>query len=76
MIEHLQRALQHIDELPEVVQEEIALHIEEILAPEDPGRAPSAFAGMWADLQGDDEFAYLERIRHEVPPTPLIEDEP
>ncbi|HKD75828.1 MAG TPA: hypothetical protein VKB76_10045 [Ktedonobacterales bacterium] len=75
MIEHLQRALQRVDELPEAVQEEIALHIEEILLPEPADKVPPTFAGMWADLQGDDEFAYLDRIRHEVPPTPPIEDE-
>ena len=76
MIEHLQRALQHVDELPEVVQEEIALHIEELLAPGTLDAPATAFAGIWQELQADDEFVYLERIRHEVPPTPLIEGEP
>jgi hypothetical protein len=26
-------------------------------------------------LQDDDEFAYFERIRHEAPPAPLMEEQ-
>ena len=75
MIDRLHRALQHIDTLPTVVQEEIAEHIEALIAPSQAIALPANFAGIWSDLQGDDEFAALEHMRHAVPPTPPIEEE-
>jgi hypothetical protein len=75
MVDRLARAIQHVNELPEAVQEEIALHIEELLTPISETNTIQDFAGIWQDLQGDDEFAALDRMRHEVPPTPPIEEE-
>ena len=89
MIERLQRALEHIEELPPEVQEDLAAQIEEMTAP--IGKSPQAshlpddeslpksvrdalaVFGAWRDLQDDDEFEALDRIRHSVPPTPPIE---
>lgn len=92
MIERLQRAMEHIDELPPDVQEEIAALIEEWaepaeMVPQANGHQPDvseadlpktvrdalAMMGAWRDMQDDDEFAALDRIRHESEPTPPIE---
>ncbi|HEU5439588.1 MAG TPA: hypothetical protein VFU88_09885 [Ktedonobacterales bacterium] len=89
MIERLQRALKHVDELPPELQEEIAQIIEDNTEPLEPApstveqpdyahlppsvRAALAVSGAWADMQDDDEFAALDRIRHESKPTPPIE---
>lgn len=92
MIERLRRALEHIDELPPDVQEEIAALIEESAAPieiqswisdyqsdsseaelSQTVRGALAVIGAWRDMQDDDEFAALDRIRHESVPTPSIE---
>jgi hypothetical protein len=90
MIERLQRVLTHIDELSPEMQEDLAQQIEEMTEslhdftpranlPADETLSPSARAalalgGAWRDLQDDDEFAYFERIRHEVPPSPPMEE--
>lgn len=92
MIERLQRALEHVDEVPPDVQEEIAALIEarvELAETEtrtkwhqsdtgEPGlprtvRDALAVMGVWRDLQNDDEFAALDRIRHENTPAPRVE---
>lgn len=88
MIERLQRALKHVEELPPELQEEIAQIIEDNTEPLQPPpaveqpdyahlppsvRAALAVTGVARDLQGDDEFAALDRIRHESKPTPPIE---
>ena len=89
MIERLQRALEHIEELPPEAQEDLAIQIEEMAAPiEEPSSAsqtPSdeslpksvrdalAVFGAARDLQYDDEFEALDRIRHESKPTPPID---
>lgn len=91
MIERLQRALEHIEELSPEAQEELAQQIETMSAPlNDPptvGRTPSdatlprsvqvalALGGVWSDLQGDDEFAFYDRLRHETPPTPPMDEQ-
>lgn len=93
MIERLQRALEHLDELPPSAQEEIATEIEERtsavhLIPSEARqttlnredlpqtvRDALAVAGVARDLQDDDEFAALDRIRHESVPTPPIKRE-
>jgi hypothetical protein len=89
MIDRLQRALEHIDDLSPEVQDDIAQLIEEQTAsagdelaasvPHDessrlPRRIRVALAaiGSARDLQDDDEFAALDRIRHESIPTPPI----
>jgi hypothetical protein len=82
----LQRALKHVEELPPELQEEIAQIIEDNTVPLEPAsstaeqpdcahlppsvRAALAVAGAWADMQDDDEFTALDRIRHESKPTP------
>ena len=88
MIERLRRALEHIDELPPSMQEVLAEQIEQMTEPVeevvdqprmiDPNLPKSvrdalAMAGSWSDLQDDDEFEALERIRHESKPTPPID---
>ncbi len=89
MIERLQRALEHIEELSPEAQEDIAEEIEELTLPisnlpehqtsiadsnlPKSVRDALAVAGVARALQDDDEFAALDRIRHESVPTPPIE---
>ena len=88
MIERLRRALEHVEELSPDMQEEIARQIEDMTEPLeevhtsrrviDPSlpktvRDALAVAGAWSDLQDDDEFEALDRIRHESKPTPPID---
>jgi hypothetical protein len=88
MIERLRRALEHVDELSPEMQEEIAQQIEEMTEPIeevptsarviDPNlpkrvRDALAVAGVARDLQYDDEFEALDRIRHESNATPPID---
>lgn len=86
MIDRLRRALDHIEELSPEAQRELAEQIEVLTAPlEDFAarrlpqsdeqlpqsvQAALSLGGAWSDLQDDDEFAYFDRIRHEVPPSP------
>ena len=88
MIERLQRALEHVEELSPEAQEDLAQQIEEMTEPlsdlpgsqgapaEDalpkPVRDALALAGAWSDLRDDDEFEALDRIRHASNPTPPI----
>lgn len=71
MIERLQRALQRIDEVPLEVQEDLATIIEDQVAPYID--LPS-YAGAIAGIPEDAEEV-LMRWRHEVPPTPPIEEQ-
>jgi hypothetical protein len=89
MIERLQRALEHVEELSPEAQEDIAEQIEELALPVDNLPEPQrpivdsslpksvrdalAVAGIARALQDDDEFEALDRIRHESEPTPPIE---
>lgn len=89
MIERLQRALEHVEELSPEAQEDIAEQIEELALPVDnlpelqrpivdsslqkSVRDALAVAGIACALQDDDEFEALDRIRHESEPTPPIE---
>lgn len=90
MIERLQRALEHIEELSPDAQADLAAQIEEQAAsqiseqPEQPShlaepslperiRVALAAIGSARDLLDDDEFAALDRIRHESPPSPPID---
>jgi hypothetical protein len=76
--ERLRRAIEHAGDLPEIVQEDIAEQIEDLLAY--PVVPPESITIH--DLIGDggsDEFFDsmmddLDRIGHSVPPTPPIED--
>ena len=91
MIERLQRALEHIEELSPTAQEDLAALIEEQVLPltdalpesDAPSHASNeqlpkririalAAIGSARDLQDDDEFAALDRIRHESTPTPPV----
>lgn len=90
MIERLQRALEHIEELSPEAQREVAQQIEALTTPiETPQalrslpaddstpesvRIALALGGVWSDLQ-DDEFEALSRIRHASAPTPSVEDQ-
>jgi hypothetical protein len=72
MIERLQRALEHVDELPPEIQEELAEQIEELI---EPLEAPSgSLAGSMPDLPDDAEETLL-RWRRETPPTPPVEEQ-
>lgn len=72
MIDRLQRALEHVDELPPGIQEELAEHIEQYIEPMD---IPSgSLAGSMPDLPDDAEETLL-RWRRETPPTPPIEEQ-
>lgn len=79
MIERLARALEHVEELPLEVQEELAEQIEfyrragDLGAP-GPSSVHRSFAGIWRDLPDDMEETLL-RWRHEAIPTPPIEDQ-
>lgn len=91
MIERLQRALAHIEELSPEAQQDLAQQIEELTAPlqdvpalqtlPPEGDVPAsvrvalALGGAWSDLQGDDEFAALDRIRHEAAPTAPMDEQ-
>ena len=79
MIERLQHALEHIDELSPAAQEDLAQQIEEMTEPLTHPPTPSqtignealppsvqaalALGGAWSDLQDDDEFAFFDRIQ-------------
>lgn len=91
MIERLQRALEHVDELSPEEQEDIAQLIEEKTEPLEAPlelkdiltdrnlsksmRTALAAIGSWRRLQDDDEFAALDRIRHEKKPTTSIDEQ-
>lgn len=68
-IEDQTAPLEELEELPPTQD----LPADETLPPS--VRVALALGGAWSDLQGDDEFAALDRIRHESPPTPPIEDQ-
>lgn len=72
MIERLQRALEHVEELPPDVQEEIATIIEENTEPLET--AAANLAGSMPDLP-DDMVETLLRMRREVPPTPPMDEQ-
>lgn len=88
MIERLQRAIAHLDQLPADVQEELAIVIEDYTESYEEPEAPEngsasgtlkpdvrqalSLAGAWSDLP-DDFLEVLDRMRHETAPTPPIE---
>ena len=72
MIERLARALKHVEELPDDVQEELAEQIEQYVA---PVRLPaSSLAGSMPDLPDDLEETIL-RWRHATSPTPPVDEQ-
>lgn len=75
MIERLQQVLTRIEQLPPVVQEEVAAQLEILAEPysnRNRGRGRS-LAGAWRDLAWDDEAEAFDRMRHATQPTPSIE---
>jgi hypothetical protein len=67
MTERLRRALEHIDELPEAFQDELAEHIEEFIDPMLPvPPLPGSIAGTRdeKDIDFDQMIEELDRIRH------------
>jgi hypothetical protein len=75
MIERLQQALMHIEDVPVDVQEQLAEQIEACLHHSDtPEPAGRSFAGIWSDLPDDMEDTLL-RWRRETPPTPPMDEQ-
>jgi len=72
MIERLQRAFEHIEELSPEEQEEIAELIEQRIEPLDVPLG--SLAGSMPDLPDDTEETLL-RWRREAPPTPPMKDQ-
>lgn len=75
MIGRLQRALEHVDELPPDLQEQLAEIIEQHTEP--VGIPPESLAGAWSDLPDtfDEMLDALDRIRHASPPTPPVDEQ-
>ncbi len=73
MIDRLHRALEHVDELPPELQEQLAEIIEQHTQAAD--MPLESLAGAWSDLP--DTFAEmlgaLDEIRHASSPTPPID---
>lgn len=72
MIERLQRALEHVDELSPDEQEDIAQLIEE--RTESLGIPEGSLAGSMPDLPDDTEETLL-RWRRESSPTPPLDEQ-
>ncbi len=72
MIDRLQRALEHIEELPPEIQEGLAEQIEQYIEPLD--MPTGSLAGSMPDLPDDAEETLL-RWRRETPLTPPIEEQ-
>ena len=75
MIERLRRALEHIEEVPEEVQDELATEIELYTdIPGDQLQQALAVIGAWRDLPDDMEETLL-RWRRESPPSPPMDEQ-
>jgi hypothetical protein len=72
MIEQLRRALEHSDELPPALRDEIAEQIEAYTEP--VSLSAGSLAGSMPDLPDDAEETLL-RWRWEVPPTPPLDEQ-
>jgi hypothetical protein len=68
----LQRALQHLDEVPAEQQDELAALIEDALAPH---IERASYAGAIAGLLPDDAEEQLLQLRRASSPTPPIEEQ-
>ena len=75
MIDELREAIERLRQQPEAVQRHIAELIQQALQEAQTGDAPDSYAGAWSDLRDDDEFGYFDRIRHEVAPTPSMDEQ-
>ncbi len=75
VVERLQRALQHIDELTPDEQEDVAEQILTFAGKVEPrGARALRLIGAWANMQPDDMDETILRWRRETPPTPPIDD--
>ena len=76
--ERLHRALARIEQLPPEVQDELAEQLEAWAEPAQDtatSRPRGRVAGIWRDRTDlADMIEELERLRHEAPPTPPLED--
>ena len=75
MIDELREAIERLRQQPEAVQRHIAELIQQALQGAQTGDAPGSYAGAWSDLRDDDEFDYFDRTRHEVAPTPPMDEQ-
>ena len=75
MIERLHRALEHVDELPPELQEQLVEIIEQHTEPVD--MPLESLAGAWSDLPDtfDEMLDALDEIRHASPPTPPMDEQ-
>ncbi len=75
MIERLQRAIEHVNELPPDIQDQLAEIIEQHT---EPVQMPANdLAGAWSDLPDtfDEMLDALDHIRHASPPTPPVDEQ-
>lgn len=72
MIERLQRAMEHIEEVSPEIQEQLAAIIEQNTEPPEVGS--DSLAGSMPDLP-DDMVETLLRLRREAPPTPPMDEQ-
>ena len=75
MIQRLQRALDHVDELSTDLQEQLAEIIEQHTEP--VATPATGLAGAWSDLPDtvDEMLDALETIRHATTPTPPLDEQ-
>lgn len=82
MIERLQQVLTRIEQLPPELQEEVAAQLEVLTEPFEAipniemnqvREKGKSLAGVWRDLEWDDEAEAFDRMRHTTQPTPPIE---
>lgn len=75
MIVRLQHALDHVDELPPELQEQLAEIIEQHTEP--TLALSGSLAGAWSDLPDtfDEMLDALDAIRHANSPTPPLDDQ-
>jgi hypothetical protein len=80
MVDELSTLVERVRQQSETVQRHIAALIEQALeqAQADESmrdQAPESYAGAWSDLPDDDEFDTLDKLRHETPPSPPVEEQ-
>ena len=80
MVDELREIFERVQQQPEAVQRQIAVLIEQALAQVQesdalPDTARESYAGAWSDLPEDDEFETLDKLRHESPPSPPVEEQ-
>lgn len=79
MTERLRRALEHIDEVPETIQDDLAEQIEELTTPNieaTPSLVSQAGTLDDTDIDFDHMLEDLDRIRHGQPIAPPVKRQP